>query len=1412
MDYQTTTSSQGRIELDWIVLPKGIRRGPNSRKANGRLHFTVMALFRQKTFDPHVKIEGKTWTAWVKKNLQGFELSLSTTPTPVTVLLTENDRNRLQTGLWELFFKGCGIAKASGAWEKAVTRAIEPIRDCTANTAWIMHDMAMNIIALHLSDSNKIWVGSAIAGTKPMRVQDMFRAPVKEAAALDAGVNSWKNQVREGYHQLASFYLPPKPSFKQRFDAERARFSSKGLSKNEVFIKELIGEMNAHPDASPTTLSAEAVTTLRERLASKCTDDFIVARPKPVIPNAAPSFTHKWACAMADHVIGTKAYSPDKDAVAHNSSEIFDHPDNSMQNRLAMLMSEPGLLGPLGLVFDLEMDVEDLSDDTRIAATAKWAERSDIINDNESPQRHTVMTSYGLAKPSNRDSIFDSKGYLKLGQHDGKGEPLFMLSDFCFDEGFRKYQIAAQADRNQLPEISPGSSLNEMPFFEFPDIKSDDLTLHWKGRHSAEAKSQEPRSDLNIYLDDLVIGIRPYWGQVSTSHGNRITWLALTAKRVEYDVLDGESRDPRDIAKDFSIVNLISRDKRSGETDSVSDTLFKYSGWGLGVPLPGSEVYTNRLLKKRELFFPKSYPPHRIGNTVCLAAALVLRDGSSTTPQNVDDDLGSIWDERAKELIVGSHEGNYPKDPWKPFKLLRWERLKAPVVLHDKPPPHGWWPTETATRIVLASSAERGFGSHHRSSRFVVPDKEPDPYMVWKHGKFDVVPPSASAFPDIAMDANADFIRISDSGEPTFRRSWRAPFNPVRRVPYHPDPLVTHLGVWLVRRVRPGSDQWVPICDNNLQPVWAEFSFYAGTKWPYAHALKVECVACARDKMPSVPMKLTKNELTVFVPEGETFSLLLTPASDNHGTSKMGFGKDRVIKHVTSFAGGKSVTRDSVAALTESLAPFISNSKLLDIVHVSQRPIIRPCCTITLGDRLENESGQRLAADLSFDPGSTGSLELYASWREVEGRLAALLQGAPVSVEIAKLVEKFNPDDFHSVIDLEDKECTEPVRHPVTYKALCLQEFNDFKHRKVAYWSRAIGAVALNNSDDTALPSIADGQEKALMETEGDIDVSHPRVKHILASKAPPPPQIRYLVPAFRFDSESSKHHIRRTRKGVLALHLDGDWFASGEDEQLAIVLLAPTAGDYNSIRDACDEIASFWGADPIRQSDQSLSRLPDLLKPEYFAGNVLRMDDYKLSYKGNEFTTSLLLFNPVVCKEASSWRVEIPLENPSGVSRPFVRFAFARYQPFALSGLHLSDVVVADYIQLSDRREVVIYCDPQSSRLLDVTVYGSYSEGQEEAARFRMKAWLERRCSGLLDGGQSAWLRDEESTSVELVRAIRDGRACWHCRIETPESKSAHHYRVALLEVEEYSVGDGTSKRGERPIYFDLIPMKELG
>lgn len=143
------------------------------------------------------------------------------------------------------------------------------------------------------------------------------------------------------------------------------------------------------------------------------------------------------------------------------------------------------------------------------------------------------------------------------------------------------------------------------------------------------------------------------------------------------------------------------------------------------------------------------------------------------------------------------------------------------------------------------------------------------------------------------------------------------------------------------------------------------------------------------------------------------------------------------------------------------------------------------------------------------------------------------------------------------------------------------------------------------------------------------------------------------------------------------------------------------------------------------------------------------------------------------------------------------MRLAFARYQQHAICGQELSDIVLAEYVQLSDAREVIITKDNHDPRIVHVSLYGNSFEGDPDAGEAHVSCWLEIRCARQVNG-ESTWVPEGEP--IPWRRTTREGRACWYGQLQTLELPRDQSYRVTIVEEERYKLEADETRTGAFP------------
>ncbi len=236
------------------------------------------------------------------------------------------------------------------------------------------------------------------------------------------------------------------------------------------------------------------------------------------------------------------------------------------------------------------------------------------------------------------------------------------------------------------------------------------------------------------------------------------------------------------------------------------------------------------------------------------------------------------------------------------------------------------------------------------------------------------------------------------------------------------------------------------------------------------------------------------------------------------------------------------------------------------------------------------------------------------------------------------------------------------------------------------------------------------------------------------ATMPPAKPEVAYIVPLFEIEPEIADNKSRhRRRGGWFRIWLERPWFSSGEGELLALVCLPSNLfrarggaksflsdklqRAWGSLIEAAPQVAQAprfkaseqlarlytgWGLDPIWDpGDAKLFFIP----PGAFANRHL--PDVHVSVVPSQFhdlpdvdraqlEVALALYKPEFDEGESRWYVDVRIEPDDKAYFPFVRLGLARYQPNAVKGCELSEIVASEFVQLAPDRSATIEVGPR--------------------------------------------------------------------------------------------------------------------
>jgi hypothetical protein len=273
-----------------------------------------------------------------------------------------------------------------------------------------------------------------------------------------------------------------------------------------------------------------------------------------------------------------------------------------------------------------------------------------------------------------------------------------------------------------------------------------------------------------------------------------------------------------------------------------------------------------------------------------------------------------------------------------------------------------------------------------------------------------------------------------------------------------------------------------------------------------------------------------------------------------------------------------------------------------------------------------------------------------------------------------------------------------------------------------------------------------------------------------------------------------------------LRVYLNRPWYSSGEGELLGVVLWpAASAAPDDEAREAAKALITQWGLDPIWATG-ALSPVPSTgdLTAATRVGSNLTLDKTAqlVDVAGHEVGFDLA---------RRLWYCDITFDNPTAYT-PFVRLALARYQPRSIPGVELSQVVLADFAQLTPDRAASLTAEPLQSNRARLVVGGLAPEGP---TRSFVAVSVESRIPGV--HGDLGW----EPAAPGVVTITEDSPApdqpdavLWAGAIAFAKAPSPGQFRVVVREYEIIEVDPivpGLSDQpsvGHRLVYASILPF----
>lgn len=366
----------------------------------------------------------------------------------------------------------------------------------------------------------------------------------------------------------------------------------------------------------------------------------------------------------------------------------------------------------------------------------------------------------------------------------------------------------------------------------------------------------------------------------------------------------------------------------------------------------------------------------------------------------------------------------------------------------------------------------------------------------------------------------------------------------------------------------------------------------------------------------------------------------------------------------------------------------LTPSTSLTLVHAVPRPIRAPEPIGFRIYRAASATNVMLLGGVELDGPSTDSLIVDARWDEVLDDLSdPQWKTLPNQRQVAATTAIEPWEDIAILAGGHPDQTYDDqlVGHVRSHRAV--HEFGDTKHRLVGYRLRATTRFREYFAPEELAPR-APSDDPALPIDDGRSTVSAEIELHVPNTSLPAPPLVHSVIPLFRWEEGAEPDQPmarRRVRRSGVRVYLERPWFTTGADEQLGVVLAVgerPTT-----------TFTSQWGGDPFwfgsNVADREAVQVTDLL-------SAIGLDDYDSvagpsgkpeiypSADDPNIKMMVIPYRPQYSLERHKWFADIGF--PARFW-PFVQLSLVRYQPYSVTGRHISKPVRCDFVQVPPER-----------------------------------------------------------------------------------------------------------------------------
>lgn len=773
------------------------------------------------------------------------------------------------------------------------------------------------------------------------------------------------------------------------------------------------------------------------------------------------------------------------------------------------------------------------------------------------------------------------------------------------------------------------------------------------------------------------------------------------------------------------------------------------------------------------------------------------------------------------------------------FPYFRFEPVSPPLVVLLNTPEPG----STLERIVIRSYNSNpsldSVPSADYDARHIAPPRTSE-RMAEQHGVFD------NAIGHLRGDA-ATFATIvaRDSYEVPQKNGVQLVPQPSMPVLYLPDPIARGAALRALPNTLPdtygvlsssGALDYTPLPDVQPNPDSVTFIDF-GSQWPERETFLLtlqEGTAPPEwdDTNRALNVGLAKASVAVV-----DLSCYLT-AADLAIMAVWGWIRELfeavTLAEMTDPSANLDVpyTSDLLALLTrlatEGGHEMITPSRTLTLVHATQQPLGLPAFlqlpvvhqpanpiyasalhnsfTPITAWRSVGSHAAVLLGGMSINASSTSRIDLQGNWNEVQDLLTNPGPTSAVHSDHVETIPIAQPDpgpilapastDRYVAVYIPETDTlwfSAPFDHldgvdDPTQVAAPVHNFADTKHRWVTYIPTA------TSSFQEYFPSNLDFTR-----------TGEPLVVDVPSSARPTPPDILYVIPTFGWETQETTNVKSTIRYGnSVRVYLNRPWYSSGDNEQLAVILWPQNlaAPDYPT-REKFKPYFTQWGSDPIWQTG-AVDLVPDTYDFPDAASTATN-----LSLDETPQTFDIAAHDVHYDAERQLWFCDIEFSNSDSYV-PFVRMALSRYQSHSITGVELSRVSLADFVQLSPDRSAVLSINPTDPSQARVFVGGLAPSGP--TAPILSVTVEQRNPKALTDMGWEVAPDALVTVTEDTPAPSQPAAILWSGTLAFATPPEEGKFRIVIREFERIPIYLGEAyvrqpEFGQRLVYASIIP-----